>query len=694
MILSERDSESAKGNIPIYLVGASSSDDFTTLLQEAGINAQKLTSLKAAADEVPRSQTSVLLVHESLLTADHDAISSLKAARKDVIVCALLNEKSQLPPGISEHIDGLWFLSTPPNLLRIKLEMLIRHGQVRAALSDRVYKMYTVSQIAEEFNTSSTLDELKYRAVDLLCRRFNLSGISIMMKSGDSLQIHTASVLPDGEHRSMDAALALRSNEFLKSVINSNNALVLDDLSDFAADLPLHPIEKPRYGLLLPLRHQTQVMGILGLFSNTHPLDSESVIVFETLATHFVSAYRNYVRLSAQEQETFQQRQQLIAWQELTRLYDSDQIAVHLLKLIRSAVGSVPVAVWMFDVVRKRERVVIEATTSKLNDAVRKLIDDGTLIHMTERFERGMLPQTYHRAPVSDSPTMSQLYEAIGSDTFLFLPIAASLYIGGVLLGVDNGQSLSIQDVHVVESLAHSAGQTVERNILINSTNNQAARLEAILRTVQEGTFFVDETDRVVFCTPQFTELTGIPGALILNQNYQHLIRLLASYCDDPEDVNRQLEKAHALINNDDTSMAEHYPAVPLHLTRTDKTIYVEFLAIPGETTAGEGWIGVVREGETSFIQANQLGFGPYMEMLVEELEIPFIELRNSISLLRDSYTTFKPHIVSQMLNRINHRSQSLHQLWRNLTQLQRLACRTQRGRHRAAVDGCAGESG
>lgn len=671
MILSEYDSESAPIDIPVYLADTSS-DDFSTALQEAGIIAQKLTGLDDAAEMLPRFHTGVLLVHESLLTTADDFIARLKAARKDLIICALLSETVQIPPGVSDHIDGLWFLNTPSNLLRTKLEMLIRHGQMRAALNDRVYKMYTVSQIAEEFSTSSTLDELRYRAVDLLCKRFNLSGVSIMIKSGENLRVHTGTVLSDGEHRSVDTTLLWRSNELLKSVVEGKNALVLDDLSNFADALPLHPIEKSHYALLLPLRHQAQVTGILALFSKTHPLDSESVIVFETLATHFVSAYRNCVRLSAQEQETMQQRQRLIAWQELTRLYESDQIAGHLLKLIRNTAGNVHIAVWMFDVVRKKDRVIIEATSPRLENAVNKLLEDGTLISMTERFERGMLPQTYHRSPVNDSATMSQLYDEMGSDTFILLPIAASLYIGGVLLGVDDERSLSIQDINVVESLAHSAGQTVERNILINATNNQAARLEAILRTIHEGTFFVDETDRVVFCTPQFTELTGIPGALIINQNYQHLIKLLASYCDKPEDVAQQLENAHALIN-DEALSPEHYPAVPLHLTRTDRTIYVEFLAIPGETAAGEGWIGVVREAETSLIQANRLGFGSYMEMLVEELEIPFIELRNSISLLRDSYTTFKPHIVAQMLNRINHRSQSLHQLWRNLTQLHRL---------------------
>src|SRR5690606_22483379 len=91
--------------------------------------------------------------------------------------------------------------------------------------------------------------------------------------------------------------------------------------------------------------------------------------------------------------------------------------------------------------------------------------------------------------------------------------------IGGVIASAGSNNQFSVEDVNLMESLSHAAGQALERITLMAAMREQTGRLEAILRSIYEGIFFVDDSGQIAFINPQFTELTGIKPSEVLDQS-------------------------------------------------------------------------------------------------------------------------------------------------------------------------------
>ena len=129
--------------------------------------------------------------------------------------------------------------------------------------------------------------------------------------------------------------------------------------------------------------------------------------------------------------------------------------------------------------------------------------------------------------------------------------------------------------------------------MLIEAMVEKSGRLEAILRSVTEGIFFVDDSGRVAFCNPQVTELTNVNPSEIIGKQPEVLLNLLANQATNSEKAAADLSEAVRSLQT--TPGPEHtYPIVELTLRDSGHPVDIEFIAIDDYRASRKSWVGLV----------------------------------------------------------------------------------------------------
>lgn len=162
------------------------------------------------------------------------------------------------------------------------------------------------------------------------------------------------------------------------------------------------------------------------------------------------------------------------------------------------------------------------------------------------------------------------------------MPItSAGQTVGGVIAGITEDVNVGQEELNQMSGLTVIAGQALERIVLTSAVTERNNRLEAILKSVSEGIFFIDDNDKVTFCNPQVTELTRFWIHKVLHQNSYLISNELASVTSNASATLGQLQAARAAVVGADYRNGD-YPITQLALVNQDRTVTLEFVKIDG----------------------------------------------------------------------------------------------------------------
>jgi DNA-binding response OmpR family regulator len=546
--------------------------------------------------------------------------------------------------------------------------MLKQHRQNRA-LAQRTQNLHAMASLSRLLYNAQEQNSLLYEAAQLLINTYRLYGVAFVLRAGDVLHLYAGSEQSSTRGRMYESILRFDRSDPFCWTLENNITQVYQNISDNPNYSQIPVLGMAESCLIVPLVYQDQTLGAMAIFAQPGvSLSHEDLIVFEPFAAQFVVALQKVAQYQAQYVNVQSSQHLLRGWERFSNLNAPHEVATALRELVEEVPHAGRGLVWLYDGIDGRlETALVDSGVEDARTSFQTLVQKGVIGQLIESLEAGNRPLLFDGRETETGPLLP-LFHALLSVQVLFLPIADSTrLIGGMFVGAKAQQSFTEEDVNLIENLVRISGQMFERITLTSAIWEKTGRLEAILRTISEGIFFVDESDYIGFCNPQFGEMTGIQPSEVINQPAAELLRLLASRSDDPQRVTAQLREAQEVVSKPNVH-TDDYPIVDVVLPEFDRTLHIEFVKIEGVDATTFNWAGLVRDREQSNTDEAQRAL--LQELVTDHLRMPYAQVRTQIGMLADQHGVFSHRERDRLLHELEGSFDNFGQLWLNFIDL------------------------
>lgn len=463
-------------------------------------------------------------------------------------------------------------------------------------LALRNRNMYELTNLSRRLHSNVDPETLIAETIDQASGAFKLYGLAIILMEDDMLCIYAGQngVVKNGTL--YESKMYPQEHEPFYRVVMGGVSQVYDNITEDPNYVPIPALPDAKSAIIVPVRYQDYNMGAICAFGRVEtPLSLDDLALYEIFAAQFSVALQNAHYSHNQMMNVQFSRTLRRAWQRFVTLQSPNDIAHDLHEMIKDLPGVQGGVVWLHD--RDywwMERPIVATENPKLVEIIESLIHNEHIYELIEQMDDG--PQVLSQLGFGQKDPFMPLFRTLRSHQLVVLPIADSTrLIGGVIVSVTSNRQFSIDVVNLIKSLTHAAGQALERMTLILATLEKSGRLEAILLSITEGIFFVDDNGKVAFCNPQFTELTSVSPSEVLGRSPEVLLDRIAEQSVDVQVTRQQLKDALKSILQP-TGIDGDYQIVDVELNDHDHQIHIEFIVIDNLNSREKSWIGIVRD--------------------------------------------------------------------------------------------------
>lgn len=533
-----------------------------------------------------------------------------------------------------------------------RIQWAIKRHQSKFAITQRHQHLKTLTTLLQYMQTQDSIVDIMATLVDL----FGLQAVAIFPRETDGV----TRILQHDASYFTDAPTYLQEYDPFMQVIEMNKSQYYPDIVAHPYYTPLPTLEQPRSVIITPVPGDDPTMGAVALFAQHHTRFSEDDIpTFEIFAKQLSQIKPDF---GLAQPETNQNRL-LPIWQHMIEMSTAEDIINHLHDMAERQDKVKQALVWV-DVLDEQANAYGHPNTVQAFDALQRI---GYLQTIFEKLHHSLEPILMWRSAVEDT-LEHQLFEQMGSDCIAIFPIVDSARLIGLLvIGTEDNRFLDETDLRALENLVFAGGQAIERKTFTHLMHEEGTRLEAILQSISEGTFFVDENDMVTFCNPQFTELTGIVRSRVLNQQSHTLIDQLAACSENPEQVHEQLADA---INNLNT-LNDYYPIVTINSADNEIDIVIEIAAIDTTLSGAITWAGIIRPRTQAVSHQNTIT--QLINTLAKQAPTSYTEVETIIQKMLDSQSRLTPKTTSHFVRKLDSKIREYRSLWDNFLELVRI---------------------
>ncbi|MBZ0300800.1 MAG: response regulator [Anaerolineae bacterium] len=553
--------------------------------------------------------------------------------------------------------------------LHRRIRLVLQQRRQNRALARRNHNLQTLTSLVRRLHTATDVQTLIAETIDLACQTFGLYGMAIVINDGEMLNIYAgrAGASPDTLHTS---SMRPHAYDPFKRVIQSNFVQTFGNIQSDSYYTMIPTLPKVESAIVIPLAYPEYTYGALAVFGNPgQPLNPDDLVIYELFAAQFTTAMQNAQLYEEQERRVQASSHLLRAWQRFITLNSADDIAQNLRDLIEDIPSVSHCMVWLYED-EFGENVIVNAQQAEVADIFYDLHRKGLTGHLYEDLD-DQLQVTLRLGRGQNNP-LGPLFRALHGQELMLFPITDSARLAGGLIASPVGnRQFGMEDANLMKSLAHAAGQALVRNVLTAVMGEKGGRLEAILRSIYEGIFFVDHTGQVAFCNPQFTELTSISPSDVLNRESGILLDRLAHESRDADTVMAQLQDAiQSVLDNNNEN--ENYTILEISLADPEREIHVEFSRIIS-TLNNEylGWIGIIRDNSRlKSMFTTQISL---LDLMSEQIRVPHAELRGLVTALLENHSRFGNRERARFLRQIEKSVENLGELWENFLDMYNL---------------------
>ncbi|MGJ3239829.1 MAG: winged helix-turn-helix domain-containing protein [Anaerolineae bacterium] len=554
-----------------------------------------------------------------------------------------------------------------------RISSLIRQSRKNRELAFRTRKLHATNLLSQKLHNAEHPTRMIIDAIELICNYFSVYGVAIAIKNDQQYQVYAGTGESDQHRRLYESKTDLKVENPLRHVIASKMSIVFPDITKHPFYNPIPVIKNPRATVIVPIKHGSQIIGSMALFAQHQSFTSADVAVFELLANNFGTAYHNTTQQHWREIDAQSMRYMLKVWPELNRVYKRKQIVEVIHNYILEIESVKMAGVWLFSPTDGNEHLLYSSHTD-FEQMLRTLHMAGSLAQIQQEFESGLQPLTFKRKmDRNQTDILIPLYENFDTSQITVIPIASNSFEGMVFVISKLQQGVDNTDLSLIENLTQVTANVLERNTLVESIQEERAKLqeqtgrvEGVLRSIDEGIFFVDDSHQVVYCNPQFTELTNITPSQVLDKPFSKLFQYLASSTNNRQGVFDQL--THAAQQMQDQNYEETYPILEIS-SQTNQTILIEFMRVDVNSQTS-GWIGVIGAKDAPKHQASQPEQNAMLYNMLDDMTLPLIELNNATMQLPQQYDRLSSNNFEILLQRLEKNVQDVQSMWGNFVQI------------------------
>lgn len=569
-------------------------------------------------------------------------------------------------------IDDLLIGDLPGDELHRRLRLILRQRRQARALAQRNQNLQSVTTLSRRLHSATDPYTLIAEMIDKACSTFKLYGVALILVEGDAFHLYAGREGCTADGGLYESMPVLKEYDPFRRVIQSGIVQVFQNIVADPHFVPIPVLPAPESAIIVPLNYQENKLGAMGVFGTGRmPLSYDDLLVYELFASQFAIALHNARHYHSQRISAQSSQHLLRAWGRIINLRTVEEIAQHLHELVEEIPNVQRALVWMYSIESSAETVVA-ASHEDIVSAFRRLEAEGVVSLLIGRLDEQQLqPLSLLPGPGSKDP-LAPLFKGLRGQQLLVVPITDSArLIGGVIASVVSNRQYSSDDAKLlIAGLTHAAGLALERTLLIEMMAEKSGRLEALLRSISEGIFFVDETGQMAFCNPQFTELTGINPSEVLWQPSDQVLRRIAKCSTDPDRIVILLQEAIARVLDADAAVHEDYPIVEMTLADSQREIHLEFMRIAG-ANGNPGWAGIIRDHsrfKSLFGSQSRM-----LDVMTERIRVPYAQVRGLLATLSEQHSRFTHRERARFLRQLEDNVESLGHLWDNFLEMYEL---------------------
>lgn len=553
--------------------------------------------------------------------------------------------------------------------LHRRFRLVLQQRRQNRALARRNANLQDLTTLARRLHTANAAQVLIAETINLACQTFDLYGMAIIMGESEMLTIHA------GDRKTTEKTLytsLIRAEPYdpFRRVINSGFVQTFNNIKSDTYYTPIPTLPDVESAILVPLSYPDYTYGVLAVFgSMRNPLNADDLIIYELFAAQFTTALQNARLYEEQERRVQSSSHLLRAWQRFITLDSADEISANLRELVEDIPGVSSCLVWLYTD-DSDQTVIVDARQTELKRIFKDLHEKGFTNEWYEDLDEHL--QVTLRLGRGQNNPLGPLFRSMKAQELMMFPVTDQARLaGGVIAAPVGSTPFGLEDVNLMKSLAHAAGQALVRNTLTAVMSEKGGRLEAILRSIYEGIFFVDDTNYVAFCNPQFSELTGIVPGDVLNHEAQVLLDRMVEQAQDPDYMRGELQHAINSVQNDEET-GENYTIVEIKLANPDREIHIEFSRIIS-TLNNEylGWVAIMRDN--SRFKHMFTGQMKLLDVMSEQIRVPHAELRGLVTTLMENHTRFSNRERTRFLRQIEGSVEQMGELWENFLDMYNL---------------------
>lgn len=656
------------------LLVSTNGDGLIAALNPSAYHVQTIEDVGKAMEALRDTRYDLILLDDRLFSDDiFDAVKEIKRRVPLVPVLVLSrNADATYQTDLMEvGVDDFLTSDLSTEELQRRLKLIMRQRRQARLLAQRSQNLQSLTQLARRLHSATDPHTLIVDTIDKACSTFRLYGLVIVLGEEEPYQMYAGREGCSGDGSLYESILYLKEYDPFRRVIQSNIVQVFQNIVADAHYMPIPLLPTPESALILPLNYQEHKLGAMGVFGTGHlPLAHDDLIIYESFASQFAVALNNARHYHSQRISAQSSQHLLRAWQKFINLRSFDEVAANLYQLVEDIPNVNQSLVWMYSADPTDPTTIVKTGRDDVARLFRQMEQEGIVNDLIMQLdERRLQPMTL-QPTIGQKDALAPLFKALRGQQLLLVAITDSArLIGGIVASVSNSRQYSSEDTKVlIASLAHAAGLALERTTLIEMMTQQSGRLEALLRSISEGIFFVDDTGHVAFCNPQFTEMTGINPSEVLGHEAHTLLHDLAGKSDDAERVMAQLQDAVNYVLGSETPVNEDYPIVEIALDESGQDIHVEFMMIAAINGSTPGWAGIIRD--TSRFKTLHGNETLLLDAISERIRVPYAQVRGLLATLNEQHSRFTHRERARFLRQVEESVENLGHLWDNFLEM------------------------
>lgn len=392
-------------------------------------------------------------------------------------------------------------------------------------------------EVAKAINSTMNLNQLLDLIVEKVLELTNSKhgGLFLYNEADETLSLRAWR----GVSEKTAALVRFKKGESIAGwVAETGKGVLLHDVQNHPRFKDIPQIERLWSMIAVPLIGRGKVIGVLGIdrLKGEEPFTESEFRIAESFAEQAALAIENSALFEETKKREEALHQQVSHLQTIHKLAETvgraeslEVIYEEALAALQRTLGADRASILLFD----PDGVIRFKASHGLSEAYKQAVEGHSPWARTERN-----PKPIVISNVVETKELEHLQEVMfaeGIRALAFIPIVHQEHLlGKFMLYFNAPRSLSEQELHVAQTIAHDVAFAIKRRTDEDSLGGSLSLLQATLESTADGILVVDREGKIVSFNRKFVEMWQIPDRIIKTRDDNQALAFVRDQLKDP----------------------------------------------------------------------------------------------------------------------------------------------------------------